>query len=112
MKSTICWKCIKAYGGCKWSDNLKPVKGWNVKKTSTSYIVLSCPEFKPDLRFYSYKRLTYKEISSLLGVPISSFLNLKLNTVLNMIKVKNLPIVLNNGEFYKKNLKEIKDGQV
>lgn len=49
-----CWTCKKACGGCRWSDKLKPVKGWvaiKVKrkddtgeKNLTGYKIISCPE--------------------------------------------------------------------
>ena len=65
-KSTLCWKCIHAvpdkHGhGCSWSKEFKPVEGWEAEKTvitnyigsqgkkiRSSYMVIRCPEFKPD----------------------------------------------------------------
>lgn len=56
---TICWHCQNACGGCSWSKNLTPVKGWKAKKIKVkivqgdyndSYIVNECPEFKPDAK--------------------------------------------------------------
>lgn len=56
---TICWHCQNACGGCSWSKNLRPVKGWKAKKIKVkiaqgdyndSYIVNECPEFKPDAK--------------------------------------------------------------
>lgn len=55
----LCWGCKKATGGCRWSDRLKPVKGWVVEKTiiklswkkggeAESYLVINCPEFISD----------------------------------------------------------------
>ena len=52
---TLCWDCKKAIGGCRWSNSLKPVKGWDaveLKATATrpygSYFVKDCPEFERD----------------------------------------------------------------
>ena len=49
-----CWTCKKACGGCRWSDKLKPVKGWDAvkvkrkddsgKENMTGYKILYCPE--------------------------------------------------------------------
>lgn len=49
-----CWTCKKACGGCRWSDELKPVKGWDAvkvrrkddsgKENMTGYKIKSCPE--------------------------------------------------------------------
>lgn len=52
-----CWTCKKACGGCSWSSEFKPVKGWKAKKTkikceegrySDSYKIIYCPEYIPD----------------------------------------------------------------
>ena len=59
MPSTICWDCQNACGGCSWSKYrmFQPVKGWEVIPTDIhigngvrvqSYVVLKCPQFKPD----------------------------------------------------------------
>ena len=45
---TLCWDCDNAYGWCKWSSELKPVKEWSTTKSTThegSYIVRRCPNF-------------------------------------------------------------------
>lgn len=51
-----CWTCKKACGGCRWSDELKPVKGWDavkVKRKDDSgeknlfgYKIINCPEYE------------------------------------------------------------------
>jgi hypothetical protein len=57
--STLCWDCAKATGGCSWSKNHLPMKGWTATATQvnqtfrkggdptavSSYIVHKCPEF-------------------------------------------------------------------
>ena len=58
--STLCWKCKNATGGCSWSRDFVPVKGWDAKRTrirlekgtkyTESFIVKKCPEFRPDER--------------------------------------------------------------
>ena len=45
---TLCWVCQNCFGGCSWSSEYIPVKGWKAKTTTTSYLVLSCPEFLPE----------------------------------------------------------------
>lgn len=66
VKTSICWTCENACGGCSWSDHWihEPVPGWDATKTalktynretgameySTSYIVHACPEYAPDRR--------------------------------------------------------------
>lgn len=65
---TLCWRCRNAVpdihgNGCSWSRHFRPVKGWDAemkpinvepdsqrKKEIASYVVRSCPEFKPDER--------------------------------------------------------------
>jgi hypothetical protein len=53
----ICWTCQNACGGCSWSSELKPVKGWKAKPTRIkcefgryrkSYKIIFCPEYIPD----------------------------------------------------------------
>jgi hypothetical protein len=58
MRETLCWECARATGGCSWSREFIPVKGWKAKKTKikderyyryySSYLVLKCPLFVPD----------------------------------------------------------------
>ena len=47
-ESTLCWICDNAYGWCRWSGELMPVKGWSATKSTThegSYMVRRCPDF-------------------------------------------------------------------
>lgn len=53
----LCETCKKANGGCAWSDNFKPVKGWTATPTKVcgckcatveSYSIISCPEYEED----------------------------------------------------------------
>ena len=48
----ICWDCKFAIGGCSWSDELIPVKGWTankvVKQTTETFNVIGCPLFVRD----------------------------------------------------------------
>jgi hypothetical protein len=54
---TLCWKCQRADGKCRWSREFKPVEGWlaiptKVKEQGkkdqyiTSFNVYACPEFE------------------------------------------------------------------
>ena len=59
-KATLCWDCQLANGRCSWSDEFKPVKGWNATPTQIkssahnvypivhSYVVHDCPLFLRD----------------------------------------------------------------
>lgn len=65
MRQTICWFCRKSGGGCSWSAEFKPVKGWKAEHTIVrngkriseifeSYKVIECPKFEQD-RQINYK---------------------------------------------------------
>ena len=49
----LCWRCKNACGGCSWSKELLPVKGWKAESTIIkdsmgdfeSYKIKRCPEF-------------------------------------------------------------------
>ena len=47
-----CWSCGNCYGGCSWSFDFTPVKGWDaemiMKDGDVSYQINSCPEYKCD----------------------------------------------------------------
>ena len=48
-KTTLCWTCGNAVGGgCSWSENLTPVRGWEAVREMESYTVLRCPEYQRD----------------------------------------------------------------
>ena len=66
INQTLCWDCKWATGGCRWSDYLKPVKGWtaitrNTKEHSVNYIVQDCPQFIRDAYNNGLKRLDQHE---------------------------------------------------
>lgn len=57
LRLQLCEFCQKACGGCNWSNELKPVKGWDALKVprkqenggySVGYKIIGCPEFVPD----------------------------------------------------------------
>ena len=57
-RHTLCWDCANATDcGCDWSWQLKPVKGWEARKTEIGYIVIKCPEFERDSLSYGQIRL-------------------------------------------------------
>lgn len=73
--STLCEVCENACGGCSWSEKnvQKPVEGWEAVRNDIfyhgtksefieSYIVLSCPKYKPDhfAKKYSFSKLEAK----------------------------------------------------
>lgn len=70
---SICWDCHKATGGCRWSEDHKPVKGWTAKPiqrdiyggTYKSYVVLECPEFERDAWRYGLVRYKADENDSM-----------------------------------------------
>lgn len=64
-KKQLCWDCARTSGFCSWSQELKPVEGWEAKPTmirhmsrggcennslyiTNSYMVTSCPLFVKD----------------------------------------------------------------
>lgn len=48
----LCWDCKNSTGGCPWSAELKPVKGWvaepSLKQTIETYFIKECPLFVRD----------------------------------------------------------------
>ena len=69
---TLCWDCANATGGCSWADHHDhtPVDGWDavetqirshspssIGQTTTSYIVLDCPEFIRDAKGHGLVRI-------------------------------------------------------
>ena len=56
MRTQLCWSCDRATGGCSWSHNGTPIKGWKAKKTRVrgldkdidSYLIKECPLFKKE----------------------------------------------------------------
>ena len=74
MRSTLCWDCSKATGGCRWADEFKPVRNWDARKIERkdhsdrpmyTYLVLDCPEFDRDACGFGQKRLREKTIFNL-----------------------------------------------
>ena len=58
-QQSLCWTCAKACGGCCWTQyrRYEPVPGWIAAETTMringgriekSFLVYTCPEFKPD----------------------------------------------------------------
>ena len=53
-KEQLCCTCSKAYGGCSWSRNFKPVEGWTANptiithgdRTMDSFEIIECPEWE------------------------------------------------------------------
>lgn len=54
----MCWRCANACGGCSWSRDYKPVKGWKAIRVAVkhrgelefySYRIIFCPQFKKDV---------------------------------------------------------------
>ena len=80
MSSTLCWSCERACGGCSWSDkSFTPVEGWIAEKTIyrakkdkfvTSYVVKSCPLYKP----LNYKQVQLDELVKLLHTTKRTFM--------------------------------------
>ena len=55
-KLSLCWRCKKCEGGCSWSQNFTPVKGWHaipkkIDRQYDTYIVKKCPLFEDDMRY-------------------------------------------------------------
>lgn len=74
-----CFDCARAISGCSWVDRQEPVEGWRAEPTIikngtadgikeiNSYIVKSCPEYKPDS-----VRITGEVLSKAFGVSVRS----------------------------------------
>ena len=57
-----CWTCTHACGGCSWSKNLTPIKGWDAVKVEIkeddgyvlrTYRIKLCPQYEYGL--YTFK---------------------------------------------------------
>lgn len=93
MPSTLCWKCLKAYGGCSWSSSLEPVKGWEVVKGEISCCVKSCPEFKEDPRCLSTEGiLKVSVVSKLLKINERTYYRKSIEELEKMAISRELPI--------------------
>lgn len=59
-----CWTCQKACGGCSWSRDFEPVKGWVADKNylrsngefADTYKIIKCPEYECDRRYGMHKK--------------------------------------------------------
>lgn len=72
---TLCWSCERACGGCAWSCNLTPIPDWQATPTKIqdsehsyeSYLVYSCPLYKPTTDYYDSEAQLLKLISNRTG---------------------------------------------
>ena len=56
LKYSLCWTCRNACGGCSWSRDFQPVKGWEAVPTyhisngehANSFHVYKCPLYKEE----------------------------------------------------------------
>ena len=60
----ICWRCGNYCGGCSWSRDGTPVKGWKATETAVknrgelefySYKIIYCPEYVQDVKVRLHK---------------------------------------------------------
>lgn len=92
MKETLCWECANSCGGCSWSQEFKPVEGWEAEPTIVedtqceyeSFNVKSCPQFKPDRK----RVVTYEDISTMLGKSIRTLFRWKVKRIKDEAKKK------------------------
>lgn len=78
MSRSKCQECFNF--DCDWHEFFEPVEGWTaiptvIKDTRNdrqidSYLVLDCPLYKPRRGYEGRKRVTIKDISKDMGVPI------------------------------------------
>lgn len=56
--NTLCEECIRATGGCEWSDSFQPVPGWTVEKGKyPSWVhILKCPKFEKGDRLWTKEK--------------------------------------------------------
>lgn len=76
----LCWSCKNATGGCSWSKSFIPVDGWEATPTLLddrveSFKINACPEYREE----DVKLITFKELSNIVNINISTLLNMKLN---------------------------------
>lgn len=72
---TLCWSCERACGGCAWSCNLTPIPDWQATPTKIqdsehsyeSYLVHSCPLYKPTTDYYGSEAQLLTLISNRTG---------------------------------------------
>lgn len=108
-ESQLCESCENACGGCRWSDELLPVEGWNVEPTKVyidkrkpidSFHVKSCPMYKPD-KTHNIQSLTdeafYRLIYAMLFALVRDYAN----------SCKKLYVDRENSALAYKKLKEI-----
>lgn len=65
---TLCWKCARASGFCRWSKELKPMEGWKASGTQISnhnsecesYFVENCPAFMQDGKTIEERKIQRK----------------------------------------------------
>lgn len=89
---TLCWDCQRAIGGCSWAHRGKPVEGWKAEPTIIhesdgdfdSYLVVSCPKFKPDKKQY----ISTEKICAMLGICSSTYLRRTVREVTAMLREK------------------------
>ena len=71
----ICIDCQNATGGCSWSMDFEPVKGWTAEKRNykyhdlvvDTYYVTQCPLFVHDEE--NMKKIPMKEVCKLISLP-------------------------------------------
>lgn len=73
---TLCWNCKNSLGSCSWSDELKPVEGWDATpsrfavgfntdgspRIMKTFCVQSCPYYIEDKR-----KVNLSNIAALIG---------------------------------------------
>lgn len=94
-KSTLCWQCAKACGGCSWSSRAhKPVTGWTAERRDLyiqnssvpveSYVVHDCPEYVPDGREHNAPK---QDVSPLPESMVKEIISLRENAGLTYEKI-------------------------
>lgn len=79
MSKQICWNCKNACGGCSWSREFKPVKGWTATPTNIignnyiipSYSITACPKYIPENKNFKVK--IDKQIAEELGISLRHY---------------------------------------
>ncbi len=100
----LCWECKRATGGCRWSADLKPVKGWDAEKVIIkdfegdieSYKVKACPLFIPESKIG--RRINIRQLAELINAPYEEIRRKKDDFLIMLAKNSGYLILIESGK--------------
>lgn len=83
-----CWDCRKSCGGCDWSREFKPIKGWEATETlikydntyTKSYKIKKCPEFERDIIIKKEPETDIEKVKQI-GISRDKFYRMKTSCI-------------------------------